>query len=134
AKVMSWSGGPVNWELATQTATALTSDSTAAAGDRDSAEMAQAVRTAELWLDAVTALPAVDGPVRALSDAEWARAASSSEGLGVYVEPIAASMSDNLGKNLPPELTGLGGPMAQAMGSMGAMLYGVQVGTIAGNL
>lgn len=134
AKVMSWSGGPVNWDLATQTATALTSDSTAAAGDRDSAEMAQAVRTAELWLDAVTALPAVDGPVRALSDAEWARAASSSEGLGVYVEPIAASMSDNLGKNLPPELAGLGGPMAQAMGSMGAMLYGVQVGTIAGNL
>src|SRR5690606_6978720 len=38
------------------------------------------------------------------------------------------------GKNLPPELAGLGGPMAQAMGSMGAMLYGVQVGTIAGNL
>ena len=134
ARVMSWAGGPVNWDLASQTATALTASSTGGTSERDRDELAQAVQVGELWLDQVTALPAVDGPVRTLSDAEWARLASTSEGLGVYVEPIAAGMSENLGKNLPTELAGLGGPMAQAMGSMGAMLYGVQVGTIAGNL
>src|SRR5688572_13970720 len=96
AKVMSWSGGPVNWDLASQTATALTSEASTLISDRDSAEMAQAVSTAELWLDQVTTLPAVEGPARALTDAEWARAASSSEGLGVYVEPIAATMTEHL--------------------------------------
>lgn len=138
-RVMSWSGGPVNWDLAGQTAGALAVDDGAATSDRDGAELAQAVATAELWLDQVTDLPAVEGPVRALSQDEWVKLAATSQGLGVYVEPMADGMSSALEVQLPEELAGIAGagqgnPMQQAMRSMGAMLYGMQIGTIAGHL
>ncbi|MBA2530427.1 MAG: zinc-dependent metalloprotease [Euzebyales bacterium] len=136
AKVMSWSGGPVNWDLATDTALAIAAppDALPAVGEREAAEFAAAVGVAELWLDPMTALPAVEGPVRALAAAEWTRAATSSAGLGVYVEPVAAGMGGALAKGLPEGMEALGGQLAQAMGAMGSMLYGVQVGTVAGHL
>ena len=141
AKVMSWRGGPVNWDLAGQTAMALAeAEDEPPRSDRDSAELAAAVATAELWLDQVTGLPAVEGPVRALSRGEWTRLAATAEGLGVYVEPMAAGVSEALAQGMPEELRqafGAGGadnPFAQAMGSLGAMLYGMQTGTITGHL
>lgn len=145
AKVMSWRGGPVNWDLASQTALALAEPSgqqavgrlpsgAGGAGDRPDEELARAVDVAELWLDQVTELAAVEGPVRALGRAEWTRMACTSGALGVYVEPVAEGMSAALGKGLPEELEAMGGAMTQAMGAMGAMLYGVQIGTVAGHL
>ncbi|MEX2621585.1 MAG: zinc-dependent metalloprotease [Egibacteraceae bacterium] len=149
AKVMSWTGGPVNWDLAAQTALAVAEPGAAGepagtlpAGEaaaepatgRADQELARAVDVAELWLDQVTALPAVEGPVRALGRGEWTRLACTSGGLGVYVEPVAAGMSSALAKGLPQELEAMGGAMNQAMGSMGAMLYGMQIGTVAGHL
>jgi putative hydrolase len=145
AKVMAWQGGPVNWDLAGQTAQSIAAaEAEAPVSERDAAELAAAVGTAELWLDQVTALPAVDGPVRHLSRAEWTRLAATAGGLGAYVEPVADGMTSALGEGLPEELTGmLGGmgmgggadnPLAQAMRSMGAMMYGMQTGTIAGHL
>ncbi len=139
AKVLAWTGGPVNWDLATDTALSLTAPpdalpSTAPATDDD--DFRQAVGAAELWLSAVTTLPPVDGPARALTTAEWTRAAASSAGLGVYVEPVARGMSAALAKGLGAELgaTLPGGHMAQMMNAMGAMLYGVQAGMVAGRL
>lgn len=148
AKIMTWTKGPVNWDLAQQTASSVLTtarDATPAlpAGDRDSEEFAQAVAAAELWLDAATSLPAVEGPARALDAAEWARLANRSDGLGLYVEPVAEGASTALTKAMPEELQGmlggLGGtegsdPIAGMLGPMGAMLYGVQVGTVSGHL
>lgn len=146
AKVMSWTKGPVNWELARQTAEALTSstlstgiEATASASGTD---FEAAVGVAELWLDPITSLPRVDGPVQSLSPTEWVRLATTHEGLGRYVEPIAegmgAAMSQAMGemgeqlKAMVPQ--GGANPFAQMMGAVGAMLYGLQVGTISGNL
>lgn len=148
AKVMSWRGGPVNWDLAAQTASGITdSEPEQPVGDRESEEFATAVDTAELWLDQVTDVPAVTGPARHLRRAEWTRLAATSEGLGTYVEPIASGMASGMAGQLPEELSGmLGGlgmgdlgsggdnPIAQAMQSMGAMMFGMQTGTIAGHL
>jgi putative hydrolase len=140
AKVMSWSGGPVNWDLAGQTALAIAApDTDDAASAADSAAFADAVAVAELWLDEVTVLARVDGPARALGRAEWARLATSSSGLGVFVEPVAQGMGAALQRGLGGELeglgaAGLGGQVGQALKSMGAMLYGVQIGTVAGHL
>lgn len=139
AKVMSWQGGPVNWDLANQTATALASDndqaSTGVGQDFD-----QAVATAEHWLDAVTSLPPVDGPAEALSPSGWTAKAATSNGLGSYIEPMAEGAAEALSQNMPEELQQLGGGLAgsdamrQAMNSMGAMLYGMQAGVITGHL
>lgn len=148
AKVMSWKGGPVNWDLAGQTALAvaepgggesagtLPSGAEQTAGDatRVEQELARAVDVAELWLDQITELAAVEGPVRALGRGEWTRLACTSGGLGVYVEPVATGMSSAIARGLPEEFEAMGGAMSQALGSMGAMLYGVQIGTIAGHL
>lgn len=136
-RIMEWRGGPVNWDFARQTAGALaTAGGDPGRGDRDSDELASAVAAAELWLDEVTALPAVDGPVRALSRGEWTQLAATSEGLGVYIEPIAEGMAAALSSQLPAELAGLmggaGGP--NPLTAVGAMMYGLQSGMIAGNL
>lgn len=147
AKVMSWKGGPVNWELAGQTALAvaepgggeaagvLPSGAEEPGGEtRDEQELARAVDVAELWLDQVTGLGAVDGPVRRLGRGQWTRLACTPQGLGVYVEPVAAGMSSALARGLPGEFEAMGGAMSQALGSLGAMMYGVQIGTVAGHL
>lgn len=141
AKVMSWRGGPVNWDLARQTAESVAASEQGRsgqpeleAGEATSDDLRQAVSVAELWLDQVTEVPAVDGAVEALSRAEWTRRACASEGLGVYVEPIARGMNSALAQSLPEQMQMGGGAMGQAFESMGAMLYGIQVGMVAGHL
>jgi putative hydrolase len=149
AKIMTWTGGPVNWDLARQTAESVTSSAAGGGralppGDRDDEEFAAAVTAAELWLDAVTELPAVEGPARALSTQEWVRLATSSEGLGLYLEPVARGMGTALTKGMPEELRAMLGnagagtagedAVAGVLGPMGAMLYGVQAGSVAGHL
>jgi putative hydrolase len=139
AKVMSWTRGPVNWDLAQQTAGSLVTP-TGPRSDRDEQEFAAAVRVVEMWLDQVTGLEAVNGPVRSLSAEQWVREATTSTGLGLLVEPLAAGMSQALSQGLPEQLRamdsqpGFGDALRQSFGAMGAMMYGVQVGTIAGNL
>jgi putative hydrolase len=147
AKVLAWRGGPVNWDLATQTAQALVAarerdrERALPSGDREDDELAQAVSVAELWLDAVTDLPAVDGPARALPTGEWIRMANSTGGLGLYVEPVAKGMGEALTRGLgsSEELSGLTGgqgmpDLGGMLGPVGALLYGVQVGSITGQL
>lgn len=135
AKMMSWQGGPVNWELAQQMAAGIVGEPRPAIGvDADQAALADAVRVAEGWLDGVVGLPTVVGPVRTFSAAEWVAEAASPQGLGVYVEPLAAGMRDALGGQLPEELTAISGPLQQAMFPVSAMLAGMQAGMITGHL
>lgn len=154
AKVMAWEGGPVNWDLARQTAEAIAADvpEPRAIGADPGDDLPTAVGVAELWLDEVTALPRVDGSERMLSTTEWVRLAATHDGLGRLVEPVARGMSEALSSALPDDLSdlsgmagipglegmsgagGMGGAVGRAMESMGAMMYGVQIGTIAGHL
>lgn len=141
AKVMAWSGGPINWDLARDTALSIVGTPkavgfTASSGSSpsDATPFAEAVGVAELWLDQVTELSAVEGPALALSAAEWTRQATSPSGLGVYIEPVAEGMTASLSEGLPEEFAGLGAQITQAMGAFSAMLYGVQAGTVAGHL
>lgn len=140
AKVMSWTGGPVNWDMAQQTALSVVT-SGAPVSDRDDTEFADAVAVAEMWIDQVTTLAAAAGPARALDAQTWTRMATSAEGLGIYVEPVARGMGTALARGLPEQMQGMlggqpgmAGALNQAIGAIGAMLYGVQVGTIAGHL
>ena len=138
AKVMSWTGGPINWDLARDTALSIVGTPKAvgftSAAPAGSEQFSEAVNVAELWLDAVTELPRIEGPALTLTAAEWTRDAATPSGLGVYLEPVATGMSASLAEGLPEELAGLGAQMSQAMGSLSAMLYGVQAGAVAGHL
>lgn len=141
SKLMSWQGGPVNWELAQQIASGLAGEPQRAIGvDADGAAWADAVRVVELWLDEQTALAAVPGEARALTSAEWVRLAATSDGIGRFVEPVATGMQEAMGRGLsdqlPEELRAMGalGGLERAMTPMTAMLLGMQIGTIAGHL
>jgi putative hydrolase len=151
ADLLSYSGGPVNWELARN----LARHTIAAKGDpsvlaNERAAVTDAVRLADLWLDDVTAFPSGIRKIEAWSKSEWLEATFPV--WSSLCEPIAAKAVDAMGSmmafdpsqlddaDVPPEmramLSGMGGlsafaPMLRQLG--GAMLGG-QVGTAIGEL
>jgi len=144
-KLMSWSGGPVNWDLAAEVAgSALQDDPTPTA--EQVAEVADAGRLADHWLDAVTTLPAGGAEPAAWSRKEWLDDTMAS--WRQLVEPVAGRVTDGLrgaleqtlaGESLPPELgammSGLGpNPFAGIMQQVGGFVFGAQVGQALGML
>ncbi len=154
ADLMSWQGGPVNWDLAKNVAR----QTVAAAGDAsvldiERRKVVEAIRTADLWLEDATTLPTGIRIAQAWSRAEWVEAT-----LPVWsklCDPIAARAVDAMGGmltddpeeiagELPPEmrsamtaLTGgfgaLGG-LGQMMRRIGGMMVGGQTGAAVGAL
>jgi putative hydrolase len=132
-KVLSWRGGPINYDIAADSARSIAATARGV-DDAEAQAFADAVRVAELWLDQVTALPAVGGPARALSPSEWLAEAVGPRGLGAYIEPLAGGMSAAVERQLPEEMRAMAGQLGQAMNAVGAMMYGVQLGTVAGHM
>jgi putative hydrolase len=125
-KLLSWQGGPVNWDLAQQTAiSALVGTNTpVSAGERN--EIIEAVRLADLWLDAATELPSATRSIEAWSRIEWVE-----KTLPVWrllCDPVAGRVVEAMGSSLPPEAQAQAGPLMGMMGSMGGMMFGAQVG------
>src|SRR6478735_1161764 len=56
-KMMSWSGGPVNWDLARQGAISQLAAGHQPTSQAEQTAVAEALRLADLWLDQVTELP-----------------------------------------------------------------------------
>jgi putative hydrolase len=151
ADLLSYSGGPVNWELAKN----LARHTIVAKGDpsvlgNERAAVTDALRLADLWLDDVTAFPSGIRKIEAWSKSEWLEATFPV--WSSLCEPIAAKAVDAMGSmmaidpaqlndaDVPPEmramLSGMGGlgafaPMLRQLG--GAMLGG-QIGTAIGEL
>jgi putative hydrolase len=154
ADLMSWQGGPVNWDLAKNVAR----QTIAAKGDASVLEIERrkvidAIRTADLWLEDTTTLPTGIRIVQAWSRSEWVEAT-----LPVWsklCDPIAARAVDAMGGmlaedpeelagELPPEMRsamsaltgGLGalGGLGQMMRSIGGMMVGGQTGAAVGAL
>jgi putative hydrolase len=138
-RLLSWTGGPVNWDLARDLArqgVAASKDSSILALERD--QVREAVRLAELWLGTATDLPAGTSDALAWSRAEWVE-----QTLPVWqqlIDPVAARVVEAMGKALaeqtPPEgageLAGMGGALAGQMSglmaSLGGAMFGAQVG------
>jgi putative hydrolase len=155
ADLMSWQGGPVNWDLAKNVAR----QTVAAAGDAsvldiERRKVVDAIRTADLWLEDATSFPTGIRVVQAWSRAEWVEAT-----LPVWsklCDPIAARAVDVMGGmladdpeeiagELPPEMRsvmgaltgGLGGALGglgQMMRRIGGMMVGGQTGAAVGAL
>lgn len=168
-RVLSWTGGPVNWDLAADVARSQVTS--AAAGEADppiSAEQADQVvsacRLADVWLDAVTDVPAAGGTGEA-----WTRAGWVEQTLPAWrrlVDPVAgrvvSAMTDTVNQGLseglargelelpggtPPEMAEMlrgmlaGGDLSQALGPLagvmrqvGGFVFGAQVGQALGSL
>lgn len=148
-QLMSYQGGPVNWDLArdvARQAVAATGDRSVSGAERR--EIDDAMRLAELWLDAVTAFPSGASSASAWSRAEWVEATLPA--WKAIVDPIAAKAVESMGSmfggedgplaalGAAPEqlqaLLGTTGPMQQMMTSIGGAMFGSQVGQAIGSL
>jgi putative hydrolase len=151
ADLLSWQGGPVNWDLAKDVARQA-----AASGDRSVVEsersaVADAIRLAELWLDPATSFPSATTSARAWSRAEWIEATLPT--WKTLVEPVAVKVVDAFGSGLPamPGMPGMAdpdldagelpahmqqmaGPLMSMMRQMGGVMFGGQVGQALGAL
>ncbi|GAA2602016.1 zinc-dependent metalloprotease [Streptomyces axinellae] len=137
-QMLSYEGGPVNWEMAKdiarQTVAAGAQDGSkdASVGPAERAAVEEAVRLADLWLDGVTSLPSGSGAAVAWSRAEWVEAT-----LPVWkdlVDPVAERVGAAMGSVLPEEMQAMAGPLLGMMRSMGGAMFGTQIGQAVGVL
>src|SRR5450631_77794 len=154
ADLMSWQGGPVNWDLAKN----MARQTVAAKGDPsvlevERTQVTEALRLADLWLGEATEFPSGIRTVQAWSRSEWVEAT-----LPVWsklCDPIADKAvnamgglliedPEELGGELPAELSsalqavtgglgGLGG-LGPMMRRIGGMMVGGQTGAAVGAL
>ncbi|MEV7777214.1 zinc-dependent metalloprotease [Kitasatospora sp. NPDC088351] len=138
-QMLSFDGGPVNWDLAKdiarQTVVAeptegKSKDRSVSAAERSA--VAEAVRLADLWLDGATEFPSGAGTAVAWSRAEWIEAT-----LPVWkdlVDPVAERVGNAMGGVLPEEMQAMAGPLMGMMRSMGGAMFGTQIGQALGAL
>ena len=136
AKVLSWTGGPVNWDLARQIAVALAAgeENVHDVSSADQAEMAESVRLAELWLQEGPGLPPPPrvATVRALTPARWAeRATSLREVVDPLAAKVAAAMAEQSGEPESESEANMLGPVLQ---QMAPVFLGIQAGVALGSL
>ncbi|RLV50904.1 hydrolase [Nocardioides mangrovicus] len=135
--------GPVNWGLAHDIArrtTAQEPDPTPGRADRD--RVADSVRLADHWLDAMTPLPSGVTIGAAWSRAEWVE--QTMDVWKVLVGPVAhhvtGAVDNALGGQLgglPEQLKGMEqmlGPLTGMFSQLGGSMFGQQVGSALGGL
>src|SRR5664279_5977999 len=129
--------GPVNWEMARDVARqAAAEGGDPTVGEGQQRQVAEALRTAELWLDRATDLPSATARTEAWSRAEWV-----GNTLPVWkgvVEPVATSVggaiSQALAAQAPEELRGMLSGALPMMRKMGGAFFGAQLGQAIGCL
>ncbi len=153
ADMLSWRGGPVNWDLARNVARhAIAAGGDPSVLDAQRREVADAIRLADLWLDEATAFASGVRKAEAWSRSEWLEAT-----FGIWtklIDPVAAkgveAMSgmlttdpEQLGAGIPEEvrqaLGALGGGgglqgLAAMLRQLGGAMIGSQTGTAVGEL
>lgn len=147
--------GPVDWELATRVAEQVAGEGDRPASDQETAQLTEALRLAEHWLDG-SALPAPPdaGQVRIASRSDWIAEAVAA--MRPVVDPVARASTDAMVElaqeqfsqldadelELPEELAPLRDMLGQLSGAdlagmfrpVGAMLAGLQAGQVLGQL
>ncbi|MGW0392581.1 zinc-dependent metalloprotease [Streptomyces sp. NPDC003042] len=137
-QMLSYEGGPVNWDMAKDIARQTVAQGTAdgvkdaSVGLAEKSAVEEAVRLADLWLDSVTSLPSGANTAVAWSRAEWVEAT-----LPVWkelVDPVAERVGAAMGSVLPEEMQAMAGPLLGMMRSMGGAMFGQQIGQAVGVL
>ncbi len=147
-RLMSWSGGPVNWDLADEVATGLAREGDVPVTGLQERQVAEACRLADLWLDPVTTLPATGAQAQAWTRSGWV--ASTTPAWRQLVDPVASRVVGSMGtaleqglgegglpEGVPPELAGMlggTGALRGVMDQVGGFVFGAQVGQALGAL
>ncbi|MGH8967283.1 MAG: zinc-dependent metalloprotease, partial [Actinomycetes bacterium] len=111
-QMLSYEGGPVNWDMAKQIARQTVSQGTtdgskdASVGPTERASVDEALRLADLWLDGVTSLPSGSVSTVAWSRAEWVEATMPT--WRTVVEPVAAGVGRAVADAMRAQIEELG--------------------------
>jgi putative hydrolase len=126
------SSGPVNWELARQSAIAGVgaAQEPLRAGDADEAR--DALRLADLWLDPVTALPSGVRSTAAWTRVEWIE--QTQPVWATLCDPVAERVAASMQGALPEEAAALAGPLGGVLATMGGLMFGAQIGSALASL
>lgn len=125
-KLMSWQGGPVNWDLARQTAISQVAGGHVPVSAAEETAVADALRLADVWLDSVSTLPSGISTVRSWSRVDWIE-----KTLPVWsqlCDPLATRLVGAMTTALPAEAQQMAGPMAGLLGQVGGLMFGAQFG------
>jgi putative hydrolase len=129
--LMSGEPGPVNWQVARQSAMTVIGADTGTTSS-DAADVADAIRLADVWLNPVTSLPSGVSSTEAWSRRRWLEATRPA--WGELVEPVATRVSGAMGEVLPEEMRAMAAPLLGVMGQVGGLIFGGQVGQALGTL
>jgi putative hydrolase len=133
-KLMAWTGGPVNWDLAKQLAVS-TLGGADPVSDQDRTAVADAVHLADLWLDEVTDLPSGISAVESWTRLDWIE-----KTLPVWAalcDPVASRVVAAMTEAIPAEqmqVIGAAGPLTGILSQIGGLMFGAQVGQGLGGL
>src|SRR3954463_11875332 len=119
-KLMSWSGGPVNWDLARQSAISQLAAGHQPTSESERSAVAEALRLADLWLDQVTDLPSGIERTAAWSRVDWLE--QPPPAWTALIAPLAERVVSAMTSALPQEAAGMLGPITGLMGRMGGMM------------
>lgn len=125
-KLLSWSGGPVNWDLARQIAISSLVGEHRNVTPQERVEAADAVRLADLWLDAATELPSGVRSIESWSRVEWIE--KTLPVWSALCDPVAGRVVGSMSAILPEEIQAQAGPLAGVMNQFGGLMFGAQVG------
>ena len=157
ADMLSYQGGPVNWDLAKNIARhAIVAAGDPSVLDAQRREVTEAVRLADLWLDEATAFPSGVRKIEAWSRSEWVEAtfpvwaklcdpvaAKGVEAMSGMLNVDPSQLGDDVPEEMRQALAGLGGGagalaglqgLAGMMRQMGGAMFGSQIGTAVGEL
>ncbi len=125
-KLLSWSGGPVNWDLARQMAISAVAGDHRAVTAEETAAVRDAMRLADLWLNAVTDLPSGVQSIEAWSRVDWIE--KTLPVWSALCDPVAARVVSAMTSALPQEAVAQAGPLGNVMQQFGGLMFGAQVG------
>ncbi len=148
SSLMSWRGGPVNWDLATSVLTSAVQAQDRPVTAQEEQEVVEACRLADLWLDPVTTLPGSGSQGQAWTRQGWCDATVPA--WRELIDPVAGRVVAAMGKAMqdglqgagaeglvPPELQAMlagAGPLQGVMEQVGGFVFGTQVGQALGAL
>jgi putative hydrolase len=123
--------GPVNWDLARETAQGQLKDDPAVATPARAA-IEEALRLADLWLEPESSLPSGIRSVEAWRRADWLM--NTLEVWKKLCDPVAAQMTDAMGVLVPEQMRAQLGPVSAMLASVGGAVFGQQLGAALGSL
>ncbi len=125
-KLLTYSGGPVNWDLARQGAIGQVAGGHRPVSASEQADVEAALKLADLWLGEVTTLPS-----GITSSAAWSRVEWIEKTLPVWstlCDPVATQIATAMTSVIPPEAAQAAGQMGGVLQALGGMMFGAQVG------